>query len=148
MNNSYIKTMEEFFMPNNSGKVGIFWYNIKNKELFGIVSESPYIDSNKTNSKLPNGEFAITTNKLHKQICQKEYNKQKIKTGSGPFIGDYKDTPRGRIFYIPNEKKFVICVGDWIKEYDEALDLIIDQFDLWDETYEVNIDSHLDIGSG
>lgn len=144
---NYIKTMEEFFLPPNSGKVGIFWYDRRDNNLFGVVKESPYIESAKINSNTPSGEKAITTRRLHKQIWAKEYNRNKALGKPSPFVGDYKDTPRGRVFYIVDEKKFVICVGDWFREND-VLDLILDEFELWDEDYEINIDHHWDIGSG
>ena len=146
--NRYIKTMEEFFLPPNSGKVGIFWYDRVDESLFGVVKESPYLESSKINSNLPSGEKAITVKRLHKQIWAKEFNKNKSLGIKSPFVGDYKDTPRGRVFYIVDEKKFVICVGEWIKDYNDVVDLIVDEFDLWDEKYEINIDHHWDIGSG
>ena len=64
------------------------------------------------------------------------------------FIGDYKDKPRGRIFYEPKEQLFKVCVGDWIKENRDAIDIIVDEFGLLDSTFDFVISNHWDIGMG
>jgi hypothetical protein len=148
---SNIKIHEDFInimkenLHNEDPKVGIFWYNPYKNELFGVVALS-LDDPN--NSKTPNG---ITCKILHKKKWQIEYNRLKFKeklTNTYPYNGDYKDKPRGRIFYKDNI--FYVMVGSWI--YDDenykAIDLIEETFDLTNENVEILDDFHWDIGSG
>ena len=139
-----IKVMEEHFYDQDNGKVGIFWYDIRDEILFGVIA----ID--KDSFDKPNaGGGLITCRELHYKVWQKGYNKQKYKlNGKGPFVGDYKDTPRGRVFFNTNTDKFEIKVGDWIDKYPEAIDEIISEFDLEDCDYEIIKDHHWNIGSG
>ena len=39
-------------------------------------------------------------------------------------------TPRGRIFYNPDNEEFTIAVGSWIEQYPQAVALIEDEFNL------------------
>jgi hypothetical protein len=80
-----------------------------------------------------------------------QYNRLKFKeklTNTYPYNGDYKNKPRGRIFYKNNT--FYVMVGSWI--YDDenyrAIDLIEETFDLTNENVEILDDFHWDIGSG
>lgn len=139
-----IEAMAEHFDDQENGKVGIFWYDITTKSLFGVIA----VD--KDSFAKPNaGGGLITCRELHQSVWKKGYNKQKLKLdGKGPFIGDYKDTPRGRVFYNHHSDTFEIKVGEWIKQHPEAIDEIICEFDLAGYKHEVIIDYHWDIGSG
>ena len=119
-------------------------YNVRTKSLFGVIA----VD--KDSFSKPNvGGGLISCKELHKNIWKKEFNKQKFKNnGIGPFIGDYKDTPRGRIFYNPNNNQYIINVGSWIKEHTECIDEIIEEFNLENENYSVEIAEHWEIGCG
>lgn len=125
-------------------KVGIFWYDIRTKSLFGVVA----VD--KDSFAKPNvGGGLISCYELHKTVWKKGFNKQKFKNnGIGPFVGDYKDTPRGRIFYNPKNDQFIINVGSWIKEHTECIDEILDEFDLNNQNYSIEIAPHWEIGCG
>ncbi|MCC8176890.1 MAG: hypothetical protein LIO91_10770 [Bacteroidales bacterium] len=126
----------------HQGQVGIFWYNGALNTLYGVHKESPQ-------GKQANcGGGLVSCSLLHKNLWKKEYNKQKFTTGSGPFIGDYKDRPRGRVFYNPKTKKFFVCVGSWINEHPEAVDVIVDEFGLENEDYEFSIQEHWELGMG
>lgn len=64
-------------------------------------------------------------------IPLEEYNRQKHHgDGSTPFIGAYENKPRGRIFYLPDEDRFVVATGKWLEEYPEAKELVLEEFDL------------------
>lgn len=120
--------------------VGIFWYDAYKKELFGVCKDK--IDP-RTEKK------TVTGKELHEHKWKVEYNKQKFKNnGNGPYKGDYRDIPRGRVFYKGSNKKFEICVGSWIKEHEDAKELIINEFDLWAYDFEFVINYHWDIGYG
>jgi hypothetical protein len=127
-----------------SPKVGIFWYDERTKSLFGVIA----ID--KDSFSQPNvGGGLITCRELHKYVWAKAYNKQKYKfNGNGPFQGDYKDTPRGRIFYNPSNNQFIINVGSWIKNNMECVDEILDEFELRQQDYKIEIAPHWEIGCG
>jgi hypothetical protein len=78
----------------DSPRVGIFWYDIRNDDLFGVVS------SHASEARISKGLASINT--LHRDYWKKQYNKLKFKNNGEevyPYIGDYKDTPRGRVFY-------------------------------------------------
>lgn len=103
-------------------QVGIFWYSPAAHDLFGKVQ--------KRVDECPQTPM-VTCPELHKHIWQKEFNKQRFKNDvKGPFHGNWKDTPRGRIFYDTAQNQYIICVGSWIQEYPDAIDLIVDQYQL------------------
>ncbi len=141
----YQEAMETMAKNRGSGeepKVGIFWYNATLKELFGVVSHK------RTDYLKPNaGGGLITCSEMHEDVWKKEFRKQKYHhNGIGPFKGEYQYKPRGSVFYSPNKKQFIIAVGSWIDENQEAIDLIIEEFDLPRDKTVVQKASHWDIG--
>ena len=50
------------------------------------------------------------------------------------------------VFYNPTDDQYIIAVGTWIDENSEAIDLIIEEFDLPRENTIVQKASHWDIG--
>lgn len=141
----YQEAMETMAKNRGSGeepKVGIFWYNATLKELFGVVSHK------RTDYLKPNaGGGLITCSEMHEDVWKKEYRKQKYHhNGIGPFKGEYQYKPRGSVFYSPNKNQFIIAVGSWIDENQEAIDLIIEEFDLPRDKTVVQKASHWDIG--
>lgn len=146
--NELISIMESNFDVQNNPKVGIFWINLTTYEPFGIVA---YTITN--DIKCNAGGNKYTCPELHKHIWAKNYNKQKNKNIDGPYVGDYKDTPRGRIFLNLNNNVFEIYVGDWFKklsrdEQSLVKENLIEEFELDNSKYEFIIDKHWDIGSG
>lgn len=128
----------------NEPKVGIFWYEPSSNSLFGVRSHiiSDYV---KPNSKTEFG--TVSCSEMHEDVWKKEYNKQKYKNnGIGPYTGPYEMKPRGRIFYNPSTETFTIAVGSWIKDYPQAVELIVNEFNLGNTYYEVRTASHWDIG--
>ena len=127
----------------DSARVGIFWFDIKNKDLFGVVS------SQVSETRISDG--LATVNTLHKDYWKKQYNKLKFKNDGKetyPFVGGYQDTPRGRVFYDVKNDTFIIKVGSWINIYPDAKSLIIDEFNLDGEYYKFEIDQHWELGYG
>ena len=137
------------FMASNRGKddepkVGIFWYDPRHNDLFGVRSHrvSDYL---KANSRSEFG--SISCSEMHEDVWKKEFHRQKYKNGGiGPFTGAYEMTPRGRIFYDPDTEVFTIAVGSWIGQYPQAVELIVDEFNLRKTLYEVKSARHWDIG--
>lgn len=139
-----IEIMASHLDTQDDGKVGIFWFDTVNNVLFGVIA----IDKN-SYSKPNVGGGLISCSELHKKVWQKGFNKQKYKLdGVGPFKGDYKDTPRGRVFYNPANDTFEIKVGSWIEDYPQAINEIIEEFDLESCNVVVIKDFHWDIGNG
>lgn len=136
-------------MASNRGKddepkVGIFWYSPVRNELFGVRSHR-VTDYLKANARTEFG--SISCSEMHEDVWKKEYHRQKYKNGGvGPYTGAYEMTPRGRIFYNPDTKAFTIAVGSWIEQYPQAVQLIVEEFNLGQATYEVKTASHWDIG--
>lgn len=128
----------------NEPKVGIFWYNPSDNELFGVRSHR-VTDYVKPNSRTEFG--SVSCSEMHEDVWKKEFHRQKYKNGGiGPYVGAYEMKPRGRIFYNPETEVFTIAVGSWIEQYPQAVELIVEEFNLKDTTYEVRTAHHWDIG--
>lgn len=143
--NAFKETMLNSIPHQNDGCVGIFWYDVNNNELFGV--DNPLVVAcQEYKSNLFNNPVR-TTPKLHVDV----WNKQAKKGKDHRFQGDYTLIPRGRVFCETLEDGsllFKIMVGNWIIDYPEAKDLIIEEFDLQDKNYEFKTDEHWDIGHG
>jgi len=115
--------------------IGIFWYNFVNNELFGV------------NAVIAKDYPTATISTLHKSVWAKEYNKRKAV--NKPLVewgGDYKDTPRGRVF--KSGEGFEVKVGSWINKYPQAKQLIIEEFDLQNSVVDFVVESHWELGQG
>lgn len=78
--------------------------------------------------------------KLHKDIWHKEQ-----KRGKDPrFKGDYTKYPRGRVFEF-KDIGFIVFTGNWISEFPEAKQQIVDEFEIPQDSKFV-VDQHWDIG--
>lgn len=136
-------------MASNRGKddepkVGIFWYDPRTNDLFGVRSHR-VSDYTKANSRTEFG--SISCSEMHEDVWKKEFHRQKYKNGGiGPFTGAYEMVPRGRIFYNPETMSFTIAVGSWIEQFPQAVALIVKEFNLEGATYEVKTAHHWDIG--
>ena len=139
-----VNAARELMIHNNQYQddpyVGIFWYDIESDDLFG-VKETLAEDTDFYFSKLFNS-YVRTCKPLHYKVWEKEYHRGKDKR----FSGDYTKVPRGRVFEF-KDKGFVVFVGSWITDYPSAKDLILDEFQLPDNT-EFRVDSHWDLGHG
>lgn len=143
--NQYREAMETMARNRGAGdepKVGIFWYNPTRKELFGVVTHK------RTDYLKPNaGGGLITCSEMHEDVWKKLLRRQKYHgDGTGPFKGEYQMKPRGSVFYQPADDQYIIAVGTWIDQSPEAIEQIIDEFDLPREKTIVKKASHWDIG--
>ena len=125
-------------------KVGIFWYSPKIKDVFGVVAVDAYAQAEIEKRN------AVSCKELHKYVWKKKYNYYKYHGGNDLFVGDYKYTPRGRVFYLPKDNEFDIMVGSWINKNPEAIERIKEAFDLNGEglNVKVKIGIHWEIGMG
>ena len=137
-----IDTMERNRGKGDEPKVGIFWYNATLHQLFGVVTHK------RTDYLRPNaGGGLITCSEMHEDVWKKEFRRQKYHGGGiGPFKGEYQMKPRGRVFYSPEQDQYIIAVGSWIDTSPEAIDQIIEEFDLPRQNTVVQKASHWDIG--
>lgn len=139
-NNSAIQTMKNDMSIQDDIMVGSFWYDVNNNELFGIdqvpASSRAYYDSKQFGSKVRTGPI------LHQTRWKKEAVKRKDKR----FFGDYTKVPRGRVFDYEDIGP-VVFTGSWIEQYPQAKQLVIDEFDLPDNTV-FYYDEHWDLGHG
>lgn len=142
--NNAIESMAAHLEDQDNGKVGIFWFDRVTRSLFGVIA----VDKDSFEKPKVGGGL-ISCRELHSKVWQKGFNRQKYKhDGKGPFVGDYKDTPRGRVFFNPHTDTYEIKVGNWINDNKDAIPEILDEFDLNDKNYKISIDSHWDIGNG
>lgn len=121
--------------------VGIFWYDTRNEELFGVV-KSPAADL-PFKSRDIFAKPAKTCQALHENVWRKARYKKKP---DPRFNRDYTKVPRGRVFEVEGQG-FVVCVGSWIDEHPEAKELILDEFELPEDT-EFKFDIHWELGHG
>ena len=139
-----IRLMESNRGKDDEPEVGIFWYDPRKNDLFGVRSHrvSDYV---KPNSRSEFG--SISCSEMHEDVWKKEFHRQKYKNGGiGPFVGPYEMTPRGRIFYNPEDDEFTIAVGSWIEQFPQAVALIEEEFNLKGTKHEVKTAHHWDIG--
>lgn len=123
-------------------KVGIFWYSEGRDELFGIVSH-PVDDYSHANAS----DGRITCSELHEDVWKKEFYRQRYKgNGTGLFIGQYQDKPRGRVFYNIDDETFEVACGKWLQQYPHVYDMILKEFDLPSERTSAKYAVHWDIG--
>ena len=131
--------MESSFGEQQRPKVGIFWYDETEDRLFGVSSS--YADQVPFNS---NG--VKTERTLHKTWWKKQQERLKAKgVPPGIFAHDYTTIPRGRIFQFTDGHYELMC-GSWINEH--IIELVKDEFNLWDVIFKVTADIHWEIGHG
>lgn len=133
------------FMDDGKPQVGIFWYDPKVRQLFGIEK----IDADKT--PFVNGKATI--GKLHKTYWQKQHHRAIRENNlTSIFFKEHNYTmiPRGRIFLDEQTGKFQVFVGHWFNELPDAQSfryLLEDEFNL-PEDFDFVIDIHWDLGHG
>lgn len=139
-NNSAIQVMENDLAIQDDFMVGSFWYDSKNDELFGVdqvpANSRPYYKSKQFNAEIRTGPV------LHQTRWKKEAMKRKDKR----FYGDYTLVPRGRVFDYKDIGP-VVFTGKWIKDFPQAKQLIIEEFNLPNDAIFYQ-DIHWDIGHG
>jgi len=142
-----MRQMQDFLTPENP-KVGIFWFDYKKEELFGV-------EKTEITPELLKKKF-FTHPKLHRNYWQKWHFRAVAKQEKESIYyqeHNYTLIPRGRIFY--NDGKYSVMVGDWIEKgvngipvnAEKLHDLICDEFDI-PEDFDFVIDSHWNLGRG
>ncbi|MDR0389298.1 MAG: hypothetical protein LBH73_04455 [Spirochaetaceae bacterium] len=134
-----IKTMSDNFDAQEDPRVGIFWYDPEDDELFGVTSSAA--------SELSfNDRGRKTVKLLHKTWWKKQQERAKARGQlTSKFMKDYTQTPRGRIFQTEGGLFEVMC-GSWINE--RIIELVKDEFNLHGVQLEVKVDEHWEIGHG
>ena len=136
-----IAAMRDSFDIQDDPMVGPFWYDPLKNELYGV---RPVLASETYFYKSPQFSTEVKTGKqLHKNIWAKEYHRGKDQR----FFGDYTRNPRGRVFEF-KDQGFVVFTGDWIDEYPQAKELVLEEFQLPPEKTEFRKDNHWDLGHG
>lgn len=146
-NELLMETMRENADYQDAPKVGMFWYNPERNRLVGI--RSAYADDLSFNSK-----GRKTVRDLHHKVWSK-VRTDAIADGSSDAIWyeeDYTQVPRGRVFQIEvpdsDAEYFEILVGSWINRYPQAMQLILDEFNLAGTEYQFVHSEHWDEGRG
>ena len=108
-------------MASNRGKgdepmVGIFWYSPQLNEMFGVRSHR-VSDYTRSNDRSEFG--SVSCSEMHEDVWKKEYHRQKYKNNG---------------------------IGPYNAQYPQAVELIVEEFNLGNTTYEVKTASHWDIG--
>ena len=138
-----IASMSDNLDTQDNPNVGIFWYDEKKDELFGVNKvQSAQLQFSPKGLK--------TYNTLDKDWWQKQ--KQRLLGKGAPlgiFVNDYTSIPRGRVFEREGVG-FQLMVGKWIDDYgkDKIENLVKDEFNLQNVPFETIIDTHWDIGHG
>jgi hypothetical protein len=115
-----METMKANFDHQDEPEVGIFWYDKNANELFGVVKQEAM--------DVPSYNGRKTVRKLHKDYWNGEQHRAKGKgKNPAPFVGDYTQIPRGRIFQLDDGTFQVMC-GSWMN--DTIMALIIEEFNL------------------
>lgn len=139
--NAAIESMIDSMDEQDDPYVGIFWYDEKNDELFGVdkqpASDRKFYQSNQFGQKVKTGR------KLHETIWKKEFMRKRDRR----FRGDYTQVPRGRVFQF-EDGSFVVFTGDWINRYPHVKSLILDEFDLPEDMTSFKTDVHWQLGHG
>lgn len=139
---SVLAQMEANRGKGETPKVGIFWYSVGRDELFGVVSH-PVDDYSRANAS----DGRITCSELHEDVWKKEFYKQRYKgDGTGLYIGQYQDKPRGRVFYNIEDDSFEVACGKWLQDYPHVYEMILREFDLPPERTKAKYAIHWDIG--
>ena len=128
-------------------KVGMFWYNPARNVLIGVHSAFA--------RELPFNQKGRKTVQILHHTAWPGVRKAATAIGSTDSIWDeedYTQVPRGRVFQIEapgsNKEYFDVLVGGWADEYPQAMELIIDEFNLRDSNFTFIHSEHWDIGRG
>ena len=134
-----IASMSENFDNQEKPKVGIFWYDETDDELFGVTAT--YAD------QIPfNSNDRKTERTLHRTWWKKQQERAKAKNLlTSVFMKDYTQVPRGRLFQR-KDGTFELMCGSWINEH--IVELVKDEFNLQNVSVEVKVDTHWEIGHG
>ena len=111
-------------------EVGSFFYDLKNNKLI-------LVDSMPMKNAEVNGGGLKTTDKLHETVWLEN-----------DMSGDFRDIPRGRVFYNPKTKTYEVIVGDWADEVNNIDGLVKRRFHLENENVVIKKGTHWNLGEG
>lgn len=136
-----IQAMSQFF-ENEKPKVGIFWLDPNNMNLFGVQKGDT--------EQYDNGSNLIMFPKLHKTFWQKQHQRALAKNDENSIFyneHDYTKIPRGRVLVLNGN--YIVKVGNWVNSVnlEEFREILQDEFSLPDD-FKIEIDSHWDLGHG
>ena len=133
----YSLIMDDFQVSDDEPKVGIFWYDPEHNELFGC-DDTPVslLNGKKSHPKLHRDYWKMQQRLDHKKSLADDI-----------FLGDYRMTPRGRIFYDHELESFTVFTGVWIRKHPDVHDLVLDYFDLRGQIVTFEIDPRWNIGA-
>lgn len=139
-----MEAMDATLSEQENPKVGIFWYSPQLQDVFGVVAIDAATAPKSGNSGLR------TCKELHKYIWKKQFNYDKAHNVNSPFHGDYKYTPRGRVFYDDELDVYHVMIGAWMNDHPEAQSKIRAAFNLTDPDLHVVFERgiHWEIGMG
>jgi hypothetical protein len=128
-------------------RVGIFWYQdgkVVGVKKFPFDSENP-----KEITKPPRA----TGNVLHKEYwgtayINKEVHNEPEVAKLYPGEKNWTIVKRGRVWVNWTTRVFEITVGEWFKDFPEAEDKIVKEFNLQDVKHKIIIDKHWNVGCG
>ena len=123
--------------------VGIFWYDPADRNFFGVRKKE--ITPQMVEEAAEKGVPFINYPHLHRQVWAKEYFRAQAKHEDTKFKGDYTQIPRGRVSWSVN--KFVVFVGQWAKDREDELTMLIDRYFAL-PFFEFRYDEHWDLGHG
>jgi len=144
--NKMYRIMESNLAYKDKPCVGLFWYSEARDECFGVIKARQGDENYQVNN-----DGLFTCSEMHRDVWKKEFFKHKFhpELGINLFIGDYKDKPRGRIFYDYEENTYYIMVGSWINRCrDKAVETILKEFHLHGTPYSVEENWLWDEGVG
>ena len=85
-----------------------------------------------------NGGGMKTTDKLHEDVWYEN-----------GISGDFKDMPRGRVFFNTKNNKYKLALGDWAENIqNEVLEKVKKRFHLENEPIYIEFGKHWNIGEG
>ncbi|MDR0789739.1 MAG: hypothetical protein LBO06_02970 [Bacteroidales bacterium] len=135
-----MQIMQDNFDFQDEPKLGIFWYNKYDDELFGVVK------SDARDVAFARSMPRKTISSLHKSWWKKQEMRYLAgREKNSIFRQDYTQIPRGRLFQR-RDGTFEIMCGSWINEH--IKELIIEEFDLQKAKVEIVIDEHWELGHG
>jgi hypothetical protein len=138
--NDVMQTMRDNMNFQDEPKLGIFWYDEKNDELFGVTKIEAM------DVPFPENKDQKTVRSLHRDWWKKQEMKVKAGRERNPvFLREYTQIPRGRLFQNKDGSFEVMC-GTWMT--DHIMNLVIEEFDLQHETVKPVIDEHWELGHG
>lgn len=137
--------------------IGIFWYDGKRRELFGVFKSceediEPDMLGRRVFPILHQNVWGVLRNEYYNAYAEYIGNEKYPEEADNPMSQtDYTLVPRGRVF--SDNEGYQVYVGDWFfsmdsSEREHVMQLVLDEFGLWREETEFIDDIHWHIGYG